>query len=150
MRLKDWNTPLINVVHGFLFLLDVSNGVSSLSHGRWKLGLIDFVLAGTRPGGLMDKNTQAYQLALANLERIAKLYGAVMMEQYVELVVDGLRFQVYPDNIYKISNERIVGTCYQSSRLMTPPEKIATAILLLHNDPTIFERWARQDGTFYS
>lgn len=94
-------------------------------------------------------------LARANLERIVKLFGARLIgEVYVELAIGNYLYRIYGSHIYrlrKISGEYVPygDTCYGPACHMPVAEVMATAILLLHHDPSIFDRWNNNRGTWY-
>jgi hypothetical protein len=91
--------------------------------------------------------------AKANLELVMKatcatFYGAegavtVPIEGYDYIVVSG-------GYVHKRRNGLTVGaTCIHFSNTLTPaPEFIASVILLLKHDPSIFDRWKRQDNYY--
>lgn len=100
---------------------------------------------------------EASDRAKENFVRVCKAIGA--NPDTHTLQVGGTLFTVSPRNIVKRTpiSEQI--TCYyvaDQCRTFVGPhsvplpayEAMATAMLLLHNDPTIFDRWAKQDGAY--
>lgn len=93
--------------------------------------------------------------ATANLNRVMAALGAVYLNDghSVKIRIDEYTYAITPNSIYKCIEksdgelEIKSSTCLQI-HAMPPPEMIASTLLLLHNDPTIFDRWHRQDGPY--
>jgi hypothetical protein len=100
----------------------------------------------------------ANQKARANLLKVVQAVGAKFansplpppgQETRVLLKAGGGQFLVTPGLVYKyIRNldDYSYGTCFHFTAPVPYDEYVASALLLLKNDPTIFDRWARQDG----
>lgn len=93
--------------------------------------------------------------AIANLTIVAKATGATVYAEYQEVLLrtDRFEFHISHRHICRTdlrTGER-VGTCltYGLAGMMPVPEQIAAALLLVKNNPTIFDRWRRQDD-YYS
>lgn len=170
MRVKD--IPFAIKVNIPLFVLNFAIGVSHLVHRRdWRFSLSSFGAAGFIAGltimsyhlhkrtlriraqlGEINRRTEmaspaAIITAQENLVRVCKLFGVKYQGGVFDLKVGKQLFRLTKDNIFKVNDggQEMSGTCYQAAA-MPSEEKIASAILLLHNDPTVFSRWARQDG----
>lgn len=108
-----------------------------------------------------------YELADQNLRHICAVLGAAYSPDHkswspignceypgpwVRLGVEGLTFYILAGNVVKFEGaQRIAATCYYIFPCLedsqTPfPEKIASALLLLKNDPELFDKWRKQDG----
>jgi len=83
------------------------------------------------------------ELAQRNLDLVVAAVGAVRKDGYYELYLDGgkRKFLVQPEQVF-IQDHTQRGTCLQLTHL--PEEQIATVLLLLKNDPDIFNRWRNQ------
>lgn len=86
--------------------------------------------------------------ARENLARVCKNLNARLLgpDGPVELTVGESTFRVEYAAVYR---RRLVpvGTCLRPVGL-PQAEEVASAVLLLHNDPTVFERWQRQDARY--
>lgn len=88
--------------------------------------------------------------ARENLARVCKNLNAWLLgpDGPVELTVGESTFRVEYAAVYR---RRLVpggsGTCLRPVGL-PQAEEVASAVLLLHNDPTVFERWQRQDARY--
>jgi hypothetical protein len=88
------------------------------------------------------------------LRRIVAVTGATRVGSYYVLDVGKTRFEVHdsyvcqaPSAINPTATPR--GTCfYLPNQHLPAEEKIATALLQLKNNPTLFDRWAGQTGVF--
>ena len=67
----------------------------------------------------------------------------------VHLIVEGKEFIIGYGRVERAGKFGMATTCDTVQGGMPPFEEIASALLLLKHDPTIFDRWAKQDG-FYS
>lgn len=174
MRVKD--IPFAIKVNIPLFVLNFAIGVSHLVHRHdWRFSLWSFGAAGfiagltimsyrlhertlrireqvrEQLGGINRRTEMASPAAIItareNLERVCKLFGVKYQGGVFDLKVGKQLFRLTKDNIFKVNDggQEMSGTCYQAAA-MPAEEKIASAILLLHNDPSVFNRWARQDG----
>ena len=103
----------------------------------------------------MERNlTSPELLALENLKRIMLLYGAKLEGGRVKVTLGNHVYAIEPGIIYRCPLSGMVAhyeaaTCYQTLESMPVFEKMATALLLLHHNPKIFNRWQRH-GIFYS
>jgi hypothetical protein len=88
------------------------------------------------------------------LRRIVALTDATRLGPYYVLNVGKTRFEVH--DCYVCRTPSVIdptatpeGTCfYLSNQHMPAAEKIATALLQLKNNPTLFDKWAGQIGVF--
>lgn len=98
----------------------------------------------------LEANTKAK----ANLELVMKATGAKFGKEKGDVIVPIGNYQFLVQNgyIYKFSSDgsqQISSTCIHFSDGSTPvPEFFASVILLLKHDPSIFDRWKRQDGYY--
>ena len=118
------------------------------------------VCASTRGHSLGDKTVaDAEDRAESYLSRIIELTGATQVgRHYCVLDVGNARFEVHDSYVSRApivagSTETAKppagGTCFYIPNYCMPvPEKIATALLQLKNNPGLFDRWASQNGTF--
>lgn len=101
--------------------------------------------------------------------RIPTVYGEIAMScarANLDLVVKALRVDVMPDGyyltvgdlIFKVIEQGVIivdktGRAIRNTCIRNPgmpgPELIATTLLLLHNDPTIFDKWAEAPGIYF-
>jgi hypothetical protein len=98
---------------------------------------------------MSDYREIAFKKAEANLKRVAKNLGAALCSyECATISIRGYRYIISPQRITR-QNERgeSQSTCLQQHP-MPMPEMVAATLLLLCNDPTIFERWRRQDGWY--
>jgi hypothetical protein len=86
------------------------------------------------------------------LRRVLALTGAAQNGNSYFLDVGTIRFQVWdrfiarlPDSDDPKGEETCFGPAFQS---MPRAERIATALLQLHNNPGLFEKWAKKDSAF--
>ena len=86
------------------------------------------------------------------LRRVVALTGARKNGNNYFLDVGTIRFQVWDrfivrrrDNGDPKGEETCFGPAFQS---MPKPERIATALLQVHNNPGLFEKWAKKDSAF--
>ena len=88
------------------------------------------------------------------LLRIVAITGATKMGSGYALDVGVTRFQVcgsYVRRMQDVNNPKSTyeKTCfYTADKSMPKAEQIATALLLLKNNPALFDRWAAQTGAF--
>jgi hypothetical protein len=104
--------------------------------------------------GLTEKEQiNAIQQAIRNLELVAKVTGASLGGSYTMATIQiGYDvFEIRQNAIYRNGRGACDSTClnYGEGSAMPIPEQIASTLLLLKNDPTIFDRWKQQDK-FYS
>jgi hypothetical protein len=111
---------------------------------------------------------KAQDVAMKTLVRFARAVGAtvmprgfeppsihnpdrVPMDAEVRIQISEWQYIIVYGTIYR--QNRVTGahhsTCYHSNERIPPADMILCALLLLRNDPTIFERWCRQDD-YYS
>jgi hypothetical protein len=101
--------------------------------------------------GELEANTKAK----ANLELVMKATGAKFRDdkRHVIVPIGNYQFLVQNGFVYKFSSDgsqEISGTCIHFSDTSSPvPEFLASVILMLKHDPSIFDRWKSQDG-YYS
>lgn len=90
--------------------------------------------------------------ARANLELVMKATGAKFHNGGLAVLVPIQKHEYYVQTgyVYKYSSGILVArTCIHFSNTFTPdPEFIASVILLLKHDPSIFDRWVRQDNYY--
>jgi len=95
---------------------------------------------------------QALALARENLLKVIKALEAQQMNNtpVVRIKVGKHYFEVQPGAVHSLNKDgiRVFSTCIQSSGIPTD-EMVATMLLLLKNDPYIFERWRGDHGTLY-
>jgi hypothetical protein len=90
----------------------------------------------------------------AFLLRIVALTGATQMGNGYDMNVGTTRFHVrdrYVGRLRDVNNPKgaYEETCfYSAEKSMPKAEQIATALLLLKNNPALFDRWAAQNGAF--
>jgi len=90
----------------------------------------------------------------AFLLRIVALTGATQMGNGYDMNVGTTRFHVrdrYVGRLRDMNNPKgaYEETCFYSAEQSMPKaEQIATALLLLKNNPALFDRWAAQNGAF--
>jgi hypothetical protein len=90
----------------------------------------------------------------AFLLRIVALTGATQMGNGYDMNVGTIRFHVrdrYVGRLRDVNNPKgaYEETCfYSAEKSMPKAEQIATALLLLKNNPALFDRWAAQNGAF--
>ena len=90
--------------------------------------------------------------AKAYLRRIAALTGATQTGNTYVLDVGKMRFRVRDRYVSRLRDMTDPGctleeTCFYSAHKGMPKaEEIATALLQLMNNPTLFDRWAAQSG----
>jgi len=94
----------------------------------------------------LDEQMKALGLARENLKRVAASMGAKIGRDYDQAFVKigHYKYDVRRDMIYRQHEHAIDSTCLQIPP-MPYPERIASVLLLLRNDPTIFDRWAKHD-----
>jgi hypothetical protein len=91
---------------------------------------------------------EAVARARANLDRVVKLLGADGTDpMWIKLKVGRWRFVVGQRSVYRYPGG--AATCYYPKEPMPFEEAIANALLLLHNNPRVFDKWCRRDGGFY-
>ena len=107
----------------------------------------DHASDGVGPAGPKDR-PKTYLL------RIVALTGATQMGNGYDINVGTTRFHVrdrYVGRPRDVNNPKgaYEETCfYSADRSMPKAEQIATALLQLKNNPTLFDRWAAQSGAF--
>lgn len=98
---------------------------------------------------------QAQASAKKNLVQVASVLGATLGEEgtHVEITIGTYCYRISPGWIertgpipYPMRSSR---TCLQVQGNVPYYEMIAATLLLLKNDPTIYDRWCRQDA-YYS
>jgi len=108
---------------------------------------VDHVSDGAGAAALKDRPK-------AFLLRIAALTGATQMGNGYDMNVGTTRFHVrdrYVGRLRDVNNPKgaYEETCfYSAEKSMPKAEQIATALLLLKNNPALFDRWAAQNGAF--
>lgn len=105
----------------------------------------------------------ARQKALESLRRICNAVGAHLNENpfrdpmgnvstlTVTVRIKDWEYCIVPGYIFRLSAQYgLHATCYHTATGTEPPaDCMLSVLLLLRNDPAIFNRWERQDG-FYS
>ena len=92
--------------------------------------------------------------AKAYLRRIAALTGATQTGSAYVLDVGKMRFRVRDRHVSRLRDITDPGcaleeTCFYPVHIGMPKaEEIATALLQLMNNPTLFDRWAAQSGAY--
>lgn len=99
----------------------------------------------------------AYELARQNLDQVMKVTGATWgTDGRVDIKIGKYIYKIEPGHIYRLELMRLGkggegviwdGTCLQVSGF-PGPEQIAAPLLLLKNDPTIFDRWKKHDAWY--
>ena len=87
------------------------------------------------------------------LRRVVALTSATYFGDGYVLDVGTNTFHVRERHVSRLqgatsNKRRYAQTCYRCPKAMPAAEKIATALLMLKNDPTLFDRWAAQNGAF--
>ena len=88
------------------------------------------------------------------LQRIAALTGATRMDDAYVLDVGKMQFHVRHRYVKRLRDTTdpdcaLEETCfYPAHKGMPKAEEIATALLLLTNNPGLFDKWAAQSGAF--
>lgn len=94
-------------------------------------------------------STEAQLKAEANLRQVAMAVGARVMPNYCELTVGDLTFVI--QNGYITRKNRAsgstAGTCFQHGH-MPLEEGIASVLLILKDDPGMFDLWANYHGNY--
>lgn len=94
----------------------------------------------------------AEELGLQNLRRVLKALGGRWEANAATatLEINGDTYRISPGHIMRFSeNHRQGGTCFHMGGASMPfSEQIASAALLLHHDPSIFDRWHSQNGLY--
>jgi hypothetical protein len=96
------------------------------------------------------EQTVAMRQAIQNLKQVAKAMGAVLASDYLGATIQIGRFRFHTVERHICRTDRDGSrdaTCLNYGNLATAPtpEHIAATLLLLKNNPTIFERWVKQD-----
>ena len=90
--------------------------------------------------------------ARAYLRRVIAITGATQKDNHYILDVGKTRFQVRDRYVRRLrdstnSESRYDGTCfYVVNRGIPEAEEIASVLLLLKNNPALFDQWANQNG----
>lgn len=87
------------------------------------------------------------------LRRIAALTGATYVGDGYILDVGTNTFHLRERHVSRLqgttnAKRRYGQTCYWPNKAMPAAEQVATALLMLKNNPTLFDRWAAQSGAF--
>lgn len=107
----------------------------------------------------------AYQKAADNLERVVKALGAEpvgidplhpftgSIERAgfgIRIYLAGSEFIVLAGHIFRLNGNKEIEarTCYYGPVTEPWPENIASALLLLKQNPGVFEKWRKQDGYY--
>lgn len=100
----------------------------------------------------------ADEKARINLEKIVRATGAHFVlgdipgyyygSTGVQIDVAGQRFLLFSGHIFRVDLIGFTHTCYHGNAREPADENIASALLLLKQNPGVFEKWCRQDG-FY-
>jgi len=115
---------------------------------HWRLPRVEL----TTGSGLGPGFVRAGSRADMYLRRVIALTGARKNGNNYFLDVGTIRFQVWDRFIVRLRDngdpkgeETCFGLGFQS---MPKAERIATALLQLHNNPGLFEKWAKKDSAF--
>lgn len=175
--LAHWNTPVTNGLHALAFSVNAMAGVFNLFARHWLVAVLNFTVGGGVIGmnvalGLsrrrLDRNLEHVRMRLLelqgdpvsseemeiaharadrNLAAVLKSTGAEYINGCCVLRVGGIRFRIQPNEIIRINEQnQYEQTCYQSMP-MPRAEKMASAILLLKRDPSLFDKWKNYHGT---
>jgi hypothetical protein len=90
-------------------------------------------------------------LANEHLKRVVALVGGSFQQFGVVFETHGINFLVRANEIYRYQKGVPFpgdNTCYQIAEIPYEEEKMATAILLLHADPALFEFWRDNHGEY--
>jgi hypothetical protein len=101
-------------------------------------------------GMTFEEAMKAEELAKASLRQVAHNLGATVTNDCdrADVRIGRYRYYVRADEIVRVDGAgKIESTCLQASA-MPYQEQIASVLLLLKNDPTIFERWQRRDNYY--
>lgn len=174
--MNGWSSLKINCIHGLLAVLNAVLGLLqfhfhdylgvsfsfaaliAVAYANWcsrKTRRLQARLNELRreAAGMTDEELiKARDLAVANLERVARLVGASFTYDSATLQIGRYAYLIRPDEIRRQLVDSMCPyqeTCLRVRPDMPRPEKIASILLLLKNDPTIFDRWAQQDE-FYA
>lgn len=101
-------------------------------------------------GMTFEEGMKAEELAKASLRQVAHNLGATVTNDCdrADVRIGRYRYYVKAHEIDRSDGTgKIESTCLQGGT-MPYPEQIASVLLLLKNDPTIFTRWQRQDNYY--
>lgn len=96
----------------------------------------------------------AEALALKNLKVIAKAVGADLGTEghFATIKIGEYLYRISPGTIERQPAKGLSfgtrRTCLQTYGNLPYPEMIAATLLLLKNDPTLFDKWCQQDGYY--
>ncbi|HEX8838452.1 MAG TPA: hypothetical protein VF748_16030 [Candidatus Acidoferrum sp.] len=138
-----WILPSLSIVNAALALLNSRHH----NHASWMAGFNGFVagFAGTaflRRLARYVVKTRAQE----NLEKVVKAVGGTFFgPMNVTLPLPGgISFQVGPGQVTAFPSG--LTTCYQWNEPIPHEEGVASALLLLKNDPIIFWDWLHRNG----
>lgn len=156
------NFGMTGLILGFYFFMEKAR-----QRFEWQLEQLHRVQAEAREAKMdVREFIAAQEVALKTLLKMAKVVGAIVMlndeaptssnpggvpmEAEVCITIKDCEYIITYGSIRRYrSSKRIDATCYHSNSQIPPADLILSALLLLKNDPTIFDRWARQDN-YYS
>lgn len=101
-------------------------------------------------GMIFEEVMKAEELAKASLRQVAHNLGATVTNDCdrADVRIGRYRYYVKAHEIVRVDGAgKIASTCLQVPA-MPYQEQIASVLLLLKNDPSIFERWQRQDNYY--
>lgn len=101
-------------------------------------------------GMTFEEAMKAEELAKASLRQVAHNLGATVTNDCdrADVRIGRYRYYVRAYEIDRVDGAgKIESTCLRRSA-MPYQEQIASVLLLLKNDPSIFERWQRQDNYY--
>lgn len=104
----------------------------------------------------MTINPHAMQIAQQNLDLVAKAVGATKAGDCADGCCTKYEMRI-GNHLYLVSYGQIEyrhgayrsSTCMQDSLALPPPEHIASILLLLHNNPSLFTYWKDEPGHLY-
>jgi hypothetical protein len=115
---------------------------------HWLLPCVEL----TTGSGLGPGFVRAGSRADMYLRRVIALTGARKNGNNYFLNVGTIRFQVWDRFIVRLPNSddpKVAETCFGPAfQSMPKAERIATALLQLHDNPGLFEKWAKKDRAF--
>lgn len=160
--MRRWNSPTVNFMH--ILMVGVNVWVGLLNPHKFAI-IFNFLTAGLIVGvnissGLRLRKldaerermigTNALNLAAENLDRVAKLTGAKVSRdrRRATINIGRYHYRITPTSIARYGIGWPKYTCLLTWIDTPYAERIASVILLLKNNPKIFEHWRRQDGWY--
>ena len=172
--MRNWGSLIANITNGLIVLLNVAvgllnfhlhhrvPGLVNLAVAAVGLTILSFGLRGARRRlAVAERELQeameltpaedraAMAKAIANLHKVAKATGAKISKlgfDEAEIKIKGQTFHIsHRHACCTRKNGERASTCLNYGHFIPVPEEIAAALLLLKHDPTIFDRWKKQD-----